>query len=135
MPRSHPSTLLRSARSALRTEGEMTTMPRDKNCPSCGESPTDEPGEDCEHDDFHYDPSEDDERVYDNLDDPMFDDIRFADPGGRSALRAASESNPRNLPCGNCGSPNRLTPEDKALGYQCDSCADRAEGIYTGGDY
>jgi hypothetical protein len=27
----------------------------------------------------------------------------FADPGGNSALRRASASNPRNLPCPNCG--------------------------------
>jgi hypothetical protein len=51
----------------------------------------------------------------------------FADPGGTSALRAASPSNPRNLPCPTCGEPDRLTPKDKALGYQCDACADRAE--------
>lgn len=51
----------------------------------------------------------------------------FADPGGRSALRAAGPGNPRNLPCPNCGAKNRLTPADRALGYQCDSCADRAE--------
>lgn len=51
----------------------------------------------------------------------------FADPGGRSALRAASKSNPRNLPCPNCKAPNRLTPADRAHGYQCDACADRAE--------
>lgn len=59
-----------------------------------------------------------------------YDDDRseFADPGGRSALRAASKRNPRNLPCPTCGRPNRLTPKDKALGYQCDSCADRDEG-------
>jgi hypothetical protein len=54
----------------------------------------------------------------------------FRDPGGRSALRAASARNPRNLPCPTCGEPNRLTPRDKARGYQCDSCADRAEGCY-----
>lgn len=69
--------------------------------------------------------------MYDNLNDPMFDDIRdkkmFAEPGGKSALRAASANNPRNLPCPNCGEPNRLTPKDRALGYQCNSCADRAE--------
>lgn len=53
----------------------------------------------------------------------------FADPYGKSALRAASRSNPRNLPCPTCGEPNRLTPKDKARGYQCDECADRAEGI------
>jgi hypothetical protein len=55
--------------------------------------------------------------------------ITFADPGGRSALRAASKSNPRNLPCPTCGEPNRITPADRARGYQCDACADRAEGI------
>lgn len=54
--------------------------------------------------------------------------LQFADPGGRSALRAASKSNPRNLPCPTCGAPNRLTPRDRAAGYQCDSCADRDEG-------
>jgi ribosomal protein L37AE/L43A len=53
--------------------------------------------------------------------------IHFADPGGRSALRAASASNPRDLPCPNCGAPNVLTPQDRALGYQCDRCADQAE--------
>lgn len=51
----------------------------------------------------------------------------FADPGGNSALRAASETNPRNLPCPTCHEPNRLTPVDENLGYQCDECADRDE--------
>ena len=60
---------------------------------------------------------------YDDYDDR----IEFADPGGKSALRAASKKNPRNLPCPNCGAKNRLTPADRALGYQCDECADRAE--------
>jgi len=58
------------------------------------------------------------------------DECDFADPGGRSALRASSKKNPRNLPCPNCKSPNRLTRKDRALGYQCDSCADRDEGGY-----
>jgi hypothetical protein len=44
-----------------------------------------------------------------------------------SALRAASKSNPRNLPCPTCHRENRLTPADRARGYQCDSCADQAE--------
>ena len=60
---------------------------------------------------------------YDDLDDRMM----FADSGGRSALRAASRSNPRNLPCPNCGKKNVLTRADKQRGYQCDSCADAAE--------
>lgn len=59
-----------------------------------------------------------------------FDDPepRFANPGGKSALRAAGRGNPRNLPCPTCRKPNRLTPADKARHYQCDECADRAEG-------
>jgi hypothetical protein len=55
-------------------------------------------------------------------------DPQFADPSGRSALRASSKRNPRNLPCPTCKQPNRLTPKDKSLGYQCDACADRDEG-------
>ena len=51
----------------------------------------------------------------------------FADPGGRSALRAATITNPRNIDCPSCGEPNRLTPADAAHGYQCDACADNAE--------
>ena len=56
------------------------------------------------------------------------DEPAFADPGGTSALRAATRSNPRNLPCRTCGAENALTPADRARGYQCDGCADRAEG-------
>lgn len=58
--------------------------------------------------------------------------IEFADPNGKSALRAATKRNPRNKPCPNCGEKNRLTPADVRLGYQCDACADRAE---NGWDY
>ena len=53
----------------------------------------------------------------------------FAEPGGNSALRRASKSNPRNLPCPTCGEPNRLTPADRARHYQCDACSDRDEGF------
>lgn len=88
--------------------------------------------------------------------DDDFDDdnrIEFADPGGTSALRAATHDrcprcakrvgrtanfcrhcgctlNPRCLPCPNCGEKNRLTPADRARGYQCDRCADRVERGY-----
>lgn len=48
----------------------------------------------------------------------------FADPGGRSALRAGA----RTEPCPTCKEPNRLTPADVRRGYQCDPCADREEG-------
>ena len=86
--------------------------------------------------DPNYEADEDIEGEYED-EEPDYDDwqsdwdgdheIRFADPGGNSALRAASATNPRNLPCPNCGAANRLTPADRALGYQCDSCADLAE--------
>tara|TARA_Y100000310_G_scaffold339607_1_gene432798 strand:+ start:157 stop:396 length:240 start_codon:yes stop_codon:yes gene_type:complete len=52
----------------------------------------------------------------------------FANPGGNSALRRETASNPRNLPCPTCLEPDRLTPADAKLGYQCDTCADAQEG-------
>ena len=69
---------------------------------------------------------------YDELSDydSMYEDDQvcdFASPGSGSALRAATDSNPRNLPCPTCEQPNRLTPHDVLLCYQCDSCADLAE--------
>jgi hypothetical protein len=67
-----------------------------------------------------------DEEPYDE-EDYLIDGVGFADPGGNSALRAETPDNPRNLPCPNCGQPNRLTPIDRERGYQCDECADRAE--------
>jgi hypothetical protein len=77
-----------------------------------------------EEEDDDYGPCIDD---YD--DDPAYagDGTYFAFPGSNSALRAATPTNPRNLPCPTCEQPNRLTPADRARGYQCDSCADRAE--------
>jgi hypothetical protein len=66
--------------------------------------------------------------MYDEEYDDEFDEReQFANPGGNSALRAATPNNPRNLPCPTCGKANKLTPKDKALGYQCDACADRDE--------
>lgn len=53
--------------------------------------------------------------MYDDRDYPDDFDTDFADPGGRSALRAA------------CKERNRLTRKDKALGYRCDVCADQTE--------
>jgi ribosomal protein L37AE/L43A len=70
---------------------------------------------------------------YDDYEDD--DRSEFADPGGRSALRAATKDNPRIYSCPTCKARNRLTRKDKELGYQCDSCADRAEGRYGGADY
>ena len=73
------------------------------------------------------DPADEDPDYGDPHDDYYEDRIHFADPGGRSALRAESYDNPRNFPCPTCDSPNRLTPADVARGYQCDSCANKAE--------
>lgn len=82
-----------------------------------------------DEDDFD-DYDDDDREYYDDheCDDDMIDGVGFADPGGRSALRAETDCNPRNLPCPSCHTENVLTPLDRARGYQCDSCADRAEG-------
>jgi hypothetical protein len=80
-------------------------------------------------DDRDFDPEYDDDPQY--YDDET-GDLVFADPGGRSALRAATASNPRDLPCPNCGAENVLTPADVARGYQCDRCADACE---RGGDW
>ena len=65
--------------------------------------------------------------TYDDDCDDSYGDAPFSDPGGRSALRAAGRGNPRNLPCPTCKEPNRLTPADRARGYQCNACADRDE--------
>ncbi len=77
---------------------------------------------------------EEQEDMYDEYDDDLIDGVGFADPGGRSALRAETESNPRDQPCPTCGRKNVLTRIDRAKGYQCNVCADRAEGR-MGGDY
>ncbi len=68
---------------------------------------------------------DDEDEFYENDIDDDFS--MFQDPGGKSALRRETPDNPRVHPCPTCKSPNRLTPADVALGYQCDSCADRAE--------
>lgn len=95
------------------------------------------------------------DRYYDDY------DVEFADPYGRSALRAevggssghcpsckgkvgktakfckncGNKLNPRAYNCPTCGAKDVLTEADVQLGYQCDRCADRAEGNYYGGDY
>lgn len=60
-------------------------------------------------------------------DDFLVDGVGFAREG--SALRRSTRRNPRNQPCPTCKAPNVLTPADVRRGYQCDTCADRAEGI------
>jgi hypothetical protein len=76
-----------------------------------------------------WDEDDDDPRYDDGSDDDYpGNDVRFADPGGRSALRAGV----RRFSCPTCRQPNKLTKKDKELGYQCDACADRAEGRHDG---
>jgi hypothetical protein len=72
-----------------------------------------------------------DDEGYDEYPDPdeePIDGVGFADPGGNSALRAETRDNPRDRPCPTCHAPNRLTRIDVLRSYQCDECADRAEG-------
>jgi len=78
------------------------------------------------------DEDEDYEAEWERYNDPdhpdyLIDGVGFADPGGNSALRAATRGNPRIHPCPTCGRPNMLTPIDVQRGYQCDRCADMAE--------
>lgn len=73
------------------------------------------------------------EQYYDDEHD-LIDGVGFADPGGRSALRRETPDNPRDRPCPTCGAENVLTRIDVKRGYQCNRCADRAEG-HMGGDY
>lgn len=72
-----------------------------------------------------------DQDLFDEDEDEVLDfdgsPLRFQDPGGNSALRAASGTNPRNLPCPKCGREDMLTPRDRSLGYICNPCADQAE--------
>ena len=49
---------------------------------------------------------------------------RFRHPGGKSALHPGR----RIHPCPTCKEPNRLTGRDVRCHYQCDHCADIAEG-------
>jgi hypothetical protein len=83
--------------------------------------------EDCDcqlEDDDEFD-EEGDEGLDD--DEELIDGVGFADPGGRSALRAATIDNPRDRPCPTCGVANRLTRIDEMRHYQCDDCADEDE--------
>ena len=60
----------------------------------------------------------------------LIDGVGFSDPGGKSALRAETKKNPRKYKCPTCEKPNKLTAIDVQKGYQCNSCADIAEGAY-----
>lgn len=82
--------------------------------------------------DEYYEPDdyEDDDYYPDEDEEDMIDGVGFADPGGKSALRAATPENPRIYPCPSCHAPNALTQIDVSRGYQCDGCANAAEQGY-----
>jgi len=85
------------------------------------------PEEEYPEDDYYdddYDPHFDDPNYGEDL--PR-GDPGFADPGGNSALRAATPDNPRDQPCPTCGEENVLTRYDVQRHYQCNRCADRDE--------
>jgi len=75
-----------------------------------------------------YGDDEDEDEQEDYYDYEDEDGIDFMQSG--SALRAASHDNPRDQPCPTCDAPNKLTPADVELGYQCDHCADKSERGY-----
>ena len=80
---------------------------------------------------YDYDDSYDEaagDYLYDDEEDYLIDGVGFADPGGNSALRAATRNNPRDCDCPTCGARNVLTRIDRQRGYQCNRCADAAEG-------
>lgn len=80
---------------------------------------------------FESDPELEDEYCLPDEDDYLNEAVEwmeFEEPGGRSALRRATKSNPRIHPCPTCGEENQLTAKDVLLGYCCNRCADIAEG-------
>ncbi len=83
-----------------------------------------------DEDDYEYEYDMDGADIEDGEDEDSFliDGCGFADPGGNSALRAETPTNPRNQPCPTCGDENVLTPLDVKKGYQCNRCANEAEG-------
>src|ERR1039457_5192936 len=90
----------------------------DPPCPLCddGGNPMsiDEDSE-CSPEDFYEDDPTD-------QDEDLIDGVGFADPGGRSALRAETRDNPRIYPCPTCGAENVLTSLDVQRHYCCDRC-------------
>jgi len=66
---------------------------------------------------------------YDRDEGDLIDGVGFADPGGNSALRAATKNNPRDRACPQCGAKNVLTRIDVQRHYVCNACADAAEGF------
>lgn len=86
-------------------------------------------GDEGDFDDEEYD-DEDEGECYDDEEGYLVDGVGFADPGGKSALRAATRNNPRDCTCPQCGAENVLTRIDRQRGYVCDTCADRNERGY-----
>lgn len=110
-------------------DGSDSEPPPARECSECGEEMRLSRGEwwcgdcgistDCEPPERHWDDPMDE--------DYPIDGVGFADPGGNSALRAATRDNPRDRPCPTCGRENVLTRIDVQNRYQCDRCADQCE--------
>jgi DNA-directed RNA polymerase subunit RPC12/RpoP len=45
-----------------------------------------------------------------------------------ASIRATNRRNPQRYDCPTCGAKRALSAHQKQQGYQCDGCADRAEG-------
>ncbi len=118
----------RRLKSAAADYGEI--MLDDFDPPDCFEAPWDMEEPPCDFD--MEGESFDDDLDYGNEPYEPMDEYepQFADPGGNSALFAATEDNPRDRACPSCGRENILTRQDVLRGYQCDYCADADEGKY-----
>ena len=92
-----------------------------RECDECGEELLEDEEDFCNHCRYALFGDDEDGGYY------LIDGVGFADPGGNSALRAATKDNPRDRPCPTCGQQNVLTRIDEQRGYQCDACADQAE--------
>jgi hypothetical protein len=93
----------------------------ERYCGECGDPLTEEDDDLC-YECSYRECGED----YDD-EDYLIDGVGFADPGGNSSLRAATEDNPRDCPCPTCGAENVLTRIDVEHHHQCNRCADAAE--------
>ena len=48
----------------------------------------------------------------------------WPDPSQPNIPSGGTYLSPRRLPCPTCGAPNKMTPKDISMGYQCNDCAD-----------
>jgi predicted RNA-binding Zn-ribbon protein involved in translation (DUF1610 family) len=113
-------------------DGPDMEPPPGEECPECGEEMELNRKRTewyCSHCDTStdYEPPEPPD-PYD--DDYPIDGVGFADPGGRSALRAATRNNPRDRPCPNCGTRERPDADRRPAGLPVRPlCRPGGEGV------